>query len=159
MATLTIDRSNLSLSDLVFGTDPSTGYVLAPGLSFGTVTWRKATSDAPNVADREMTDYTRDTASISGGVDLYGTSESNLQTKLGVVIAALTQVDATNGFQKFPVTFTHGAAVYSATVTEPGDVTPGDEDGVFPDDTMDGYFILPVRFVLVRNPIALAGPL
>lgn len=159
-ASLTIDRSNLSLGDLVFGQNPSTtGFVLAPGLSFGTVTWRKHTEEEQNVAGRQLIDYVRDTSIISGTVEIYGSNEADLQSKISEAIAALTQVDATLGFQTFTLTFSHGGTLYRCTATEPGDVSPGD-DGVFDDVAMDnGNFMQPLSFTIVRNPIPVLGPI
>lgn len=161
MATsLTIDRSNLpgSLPDLVFDQDYSSGFVLLPGLSFGTVTWRKKTDQADNVAGRQLIDYTRETSVVSGAVMICGTTATDLQNKIGEAITALTQVDDTAGFAPFGLTFTQGTAVYSCNATEPGDVTPG-EDGAFDDTLMEDYFIQPLTFAIVRNPIPTAGPI
>lgn len=157
-ASLTVDRSNLSLPDLVFGQDLATGFVIAPGLSFGTVTWRKHTEQSDNIAGRQLIDYVRDASVVSGTALIAGTNETSLQSRISEAITALTQVDATLGFQTFTLTFTHGAAVYSCTATEPGDITPGD-DGVFDDMLMEGNFIQPLGFTIVRNPIALSGPI
>lgn len=157
--TLTVSRANLSLGNLVFGADASTGFVLSPGLSFGTIDWRKTYPPSPaNVAGRQMIDCVREASVIEGAVDLYAVSETDLQDKIGEVITALTQVDATAGFQTFTVTFAHGTALYRATVTEPGTVTPG-ADGVFDDEQMDGYFMQSLGFVLPRDPIPLLGPI
>lgn len=158
--TLTIDRTNLGLGDLVFGNDPETGFVLAPGLSFGTITWRKNTQgeDQFNVAGRQLIDYCRASTTVAGTVEIYGASEADLQSKIGEAITALTQVDGTSGFQTFTITFSHGGTLYRCTATEPGDVTPGD-DGVFDDVAMDnGNFIQALGFAIVRDPIPLLGP-
>src|SRR4051812_40290154 len=97
-ATLTIDRTNLTLSALVIGTDTSSGYTLDPAVKLGEITWRKHTEEEQNVAGRQLIDYVRDTTEASGSITVYGTSETDLQTKLGVLVTALTQVDATLGF-------------------------------------------------------------
>lgn len=154
---LVIDRSALSLTDLTFGRDSDTGFVLAPGLSFGTVTWRKQTSEQSNVPGRAMGDYTRDTSIVAGTVEIYGTDEVDLANKIGEAIEAMTQT--ASGFTPFTITFNHGAAVYQCTATEPGDVTPG-EDGVFDDVAMDnGNFMQMLTFSIVRDPIPLQGPI
>lgn len=159
-ATLTIDRSNLALADLVVGADAATGYTLDPGLSIGSVTWRKHVEQEANVAGRQLIDYVRDVSAVSGSITCHGTSEADLQAKLSALITALTQVDATLGFQTFTMTYTHGAAVYQWTCTEPADCTIGGEgsSGALNDMEMAQY-LQPLGFTIVRDPIPLSGPI
>lgn len=157
-ATLTIDRTNLSLTDLVIGTDTTTGYTLDPGLKLGDVTWRKHTEESENVAGRQLIDYVRDSTEVRGSITVHGMSETDLQTKMGALITALTRVDDTLGFQAFPMTYTHGAAVYQWTCTEPGDLTIGSSTDQL-DDMEMASFLQSVGFVIVRDPIPLAGPI
>lgn len=162
-ATLTIDRSNLGLADLVIGTNDATGFTLDPSFSMGTVSWRKATSEAPNVPGRTMGDYTRDTMVTTGSIKCYGLDTDTdptvgLQSRISEVITALTQVDPTEGFRPFTMTYTHGTAVYKWTCTEPGDCSPGDDGGVLSDMEMADNF-QSIHFANVRDPIPLEGPI
>lgn len=156
-ATLTIARTNLSLSALVLGQDVSTGFTLDPQLSIGDVTWRKRTEEQDNVAGRYMTDYVRAASEVRGSVTCYGDDEEDLQDRLAEIITALTQVDATLGFQEFNMTYTHGTAVYKWACTEPADLTPG-VSGTLEDSEM-ANLMQPVGFVIVRNPIPIEGPI
>lgn len=156
-ATLTIDRSNLSLEDLVIGQDVSSGFTLDPQLSIGDVTWRKRTEEADNVAGRYMGDYAREFSEVRGSITCYGDDEEDLQDRLAEIITALTQGAQTAAFQPFPMTYTHGAAVYQWTCTEPGDCTPGASGTL--DDTEMAALMQPVGFVIVRNPIPIQGPI
>lgn len=157
-ATLTIDRSNLpgSLADLVIGVDPDDGFTLDPSLSIGSITWRKETSEAANVAGREMVDYTRDTSVVTGSVTCWGTDADDLQDRIAELVEALTQVDPTDGFSKFTMTYTHDAAVYSWKCTEPADITL--TNGAL-DDAEMAQFFQSFSFEIVRNPIPTAGPI
>lgn len=156
-ATLTVSRTNLSLSDLVLGVDPNTGFTLDPQLSIGSVTWRKTIADrTANVAGRQMIDYTREECIAAGSVTCYGSTETDLQSKIATLITALTQIDATAGFQPFTMTYTHGTATYSWTCTEPADVTP--TTGSL-DDAEMAVFIQSFRFEIQRDPVALSGPI
>jgi hypothetical protein len=156
-ATLTVDRSALSLPDLVIGVDIASGYTLDPKLRIGDVIWRKETSEAPNVPGRTLGDFTRASTEVVGSITCHGSSEANLQSLLGTLIAALTQVTA-SGFAPFPMTYTHGTAtVYRWTCTEPGDLTLGDQSGL--DDAELASFVQAVGFTVVRDPIPLAGPI
>lgn len=155
-ATLTIDRTNLSLAALVIGTDTSIGYTLDPSLKLGDVIWRKHTEESQNVAGRQLIDYVRESTEAVGSITIHGTSETDLQTKLGALITALTQVDATLGFQPFTMTYTHGAATYQWTCTEPADCTLG---AATVDDMEMANFLQAVTWTVVRDPIPLAGPI
>lgn len=157
-ATLTIDRTNLSLAALVIGSDTSTGYTLDPSIKLGDVIWRKHTEQAPNVAGRQLIDYVRDATEAAGSITVHGTSETDLQTKLGALITALTQVDAANGFASFTMTYTHGSAVYQWTCTEPADCIPGTATGTV-DDMEMAAFMQSVQWTVVRDPIPLQGPI
>lgn len=156
-ATLTIDRSNLSLADLVIGADVTSGFTLDPALKIGDVTWRKRVEESNNVAGRQMTDYTRDTTEVVGSITCHGDDEEDLQDRLAEIIAALTQVDDTAGFQSFTMTYTHGAAVYRWKCTEPADCVPGASGQI--EDAEMAAFMQPVGFTIVRNPIPLDGPI
>lgn len=161
-ATLTISRANLSLDDLVIGSDDSTGYTLDPDFSMGSVAWRKKTEQADNVDGRVMTDYARDTMVVTGSIHCHADptteTEVDLQNRIGALIDALTQVDPTLGFQPFTMTYTHGAAVYQWTCTEPADCSPGSDGGVLSDAEM-ASLTQAIHFAVVRDPIPLAGPI
>lgn len=154
-ATLTIDRTNLSLTPLVIGPDPSTGYTLDPALTIGSVTWRKQTSTASNVPGRTLGDYTRDVSAAVGSITCHGSDETDLQNLLGDLIDALTQT--AGGFAPFTMTYTHGAAVYQWTCTEPADLTFGEGETL--NDAEMATFTQPVAFTVTRDPIPLAGPI
>jgi hypothetical protein len=158
-ATLTIDRTNLGLGDYVIGVDPAAGRTLDPALSIGSVTWRKETEVEKNVAGRTMTDYTRAEASVVGSLTLHASDEVDLQTKLAEAIEALCQVDPVDGFRQFPMTYEHGAAIYQWTCTEPADVTPGASSTAVLDDAELAVFVQAVGFTIIRDPIALQGPI
>lgn len=156
-ATLTIDRTNLTLAALVVGTDTTTGYTLDPALKLGDITWRKRTEESANVAGRQLIDYVRESTEASGSITVYGSTETDLQTKLGALITALTQVDATLGFQSFTMTYAHGAATYQWTCTEPADCTIGTAGAA--DDMELANFMQAVSWTVVRDPIPLQGPI
>src|SRR4051812_31765770 len=156
-ATLTISRANLSLADLVVGSDYTTGYTLDPALKLGDIIWRKHVEESQNVAGRQMIDYVREATEAAGSITVYGSNETDLQTKLGTLITALTQVDVTLGFQSFTMTYAHGAATYQWTCTEMADCTIGASSAI--DDMEMANFMQSVAWTVVRDPIPLAGPI
>lgn len=156
-AHLTIDRSNLGRDDLVIGDDPDTGYTLGKEISLGAITWKKTiAAESNNVPGRVMTDFARASTTAAGSIVCHGDDEEDLQSKLRRIIRALTQVK--NGqFHSYTMAYHHGAAVYKWRNTEPADVTPGDAEEL--DDEAMTAFIQPVRFTVVRHPIAILGPI
>lgn len=162
---LEIDRTFLSLDPLVISNDETDGVTLDREFSMGTVTWRKATSEQPNVPGRTMGDFTRDTSTVTGGITCYGSTPTELQTRIGIVIAALVQVDPDLGFPDdgYLMTYRHidgsDTATYQWRCTEPADCTlGGSPDGAIADDEM-ASLIQPVKFQVVRKSIPVQGPI
>lgn len=138
-----ITRTELSLGALTLGSGDY--LILAEGMDFGPVTWRRQEARSPFIHGAIPTGQTKDITSAMMGIRVLGTTQSQLASNIDALVDAVSQWTYQINLDLDGTDYTWQC--YSA------DYAVGASDDRF--DLLD----VEVRLVIPRSPVPVAGPL
>lgn len=127
---------------------PGTYRVVSAGP--GATTWRRETVQSPFIHGEALIGAVKEQGSMNLKVRVYGTTDSNLASRVATLLAAFEQIEYT-------ITFTVNSVAWGTWVCQPADYAPGASN-----DGLDPWGLRAKQqeysFVIPRNPLQSAGP-